>query len=143
MDPKRTHVLWVCRRSLLAPGCLLMVGPKGYLTPEQYQLWLERHIVVERARKQRLKLEKNPIRAAPVEQRRMPQTFSIEEAFWHYPECKCGSCDCELARRCKMFRATLKPRHTSKSLGTRLPELAHPVQARLLAVVEAFLSTQG
>ncbi|QOC56144.1 hypothetical protein SEA_ZHENGYI_52 [Microbacterium phage Zhengyi] len=54
-----------------------MSGPKDLLTPEQYKHWYARHKQVEKERQWRIRLEKNPIRALPIEERgELPDTSS-------------------------------------------------------------------
>lgn len=122
-----------------------MSGPKDLLTPEQYERWLARHRVVEQQRVWRIELENNPIKAVPDEDRgELPQTFSIEEAFWHKLSCECGSCDSKLSRVIKQVRLDMRPIPPAvKSVVSLHPELPSQALPLLQDAVEAFLSSQG
>lgn len=51
-----------------------MVGPKERFGGK-YDQWYARHKIVEKARQDRIKLEKNPINALPVQERgKLPST---------------------------------------------------------------------
>lgn len=121
-----------------------MAGPKDLLTPEQYERWLTQHRMTEKARVHRLKLEDNPIKALPEEERgELPQTFSISEAYWHPLLCECGSCNSTLSKVIKDTRLNTRPMPSAvRSVMNPLPELSGQALRHLLDVIEAFLSSQ-
>ena len=121
-----------------------MAGPKDLLTPEQYDRWYKRHRIVEQARQDRIKLEENPIKALPEEERgELPQTWSIAEAFWHKLGCECGSCSCKLSQQIKQVRMGMRPIPPAvKSVVSHLPSLPDRAQPLLRDAVSAFLSSQ-
>ena len=121
-----------------------MTGKKQELTPEQYQRWLSRHRVSEKARIDRLKLEANPIKAIPEEERVLPETYSLEEAFWHPVACGCGSCQGPVPKAIKQYRLSLRPIPPAvKSVTSDLPELPDQIRNHLQVVSEQVLSTIG
>jgi len=119
-------------------------GPKDVLTPEQYKRWLERHRVVEKARKWGIINENNPIMALPDGERgELPETFSVEEMFWHPLACECGSCLGPTAKAIKLIRMNMSPIPPAvKSVVSPLPELPRPVLHHLQVVVAEVLSKQ-
>ena len=118
-----------------------MTGPKEVLGPEQYKRWLERHRVVEKARKWKIINEENPINALDESERgELPETYSLVEAFWHPVACECGSCLGIPAYAVKQFRLSLRPIPPAvKSVVSPLPELPRPVLLRLPVVAEEAL----
>ena len=117
-----------------------MAGIRELRGEEKYQLWLKRHVPVERQRKWRIINEANPIKALDESQRGpLPQTFSLAEMYWHPLACECGSCLGLPARVVKQVRMDTRPIPPAvKSVVSRLPELPDPVALHLRdAVVEA------
>lgn len=95
----------------------------------------ERWRIVEQKRRWELMMLQNPIVLLEVEDRVMPETTSLTEAFWHPLSCTCGSCEGPFAKRAKEIRLSTKPVPPAvRSLVTRLPQLPHQAQLRLLAV---------
>lgn len=100
---------------------------------ERYERWK----LVEQQRRWALGLIQNPIIVLEEEDRVMPETSSLVEAFWHPVGCSCGSCEGPFAKQAKEIRLTQRPPIPSvTSLVSRLPPLPHQIELRLL-VVEA------
>lgn len=106
-------------------------------TEEQIERWKE----VSRARKQRERWDeqnkKHPIIVLEEEDRKMPETFSFEEMFWHSTTCECGSCLSPVAKSIKRYRLTTYPTSKAvKSAALPLPELPDQERRLLLAFAE-------
>lgn len=122
-----------------------MAGPKDIMSPEQYERWYARHRQVERQRQWAAKLQANPIEAIPEAERGdLPQTFSLQEAFYHKLSCDCGSCASKLSEEIKKVRLAMRPTPPAvRSRVSPLPELPSQVLPLLQDVVERVLSTEG
>ena len=122
-----------------------MAGIRELRGEEKYQLWLKRHVPVERQRKWRLINEANPIRALDEHERGpLPQTFSLAEMYWHPLACECGSCAGVVAQAVKQFRMSQRPIPPAvKSVVSRLPELPDQIVPHLRDVAEEALSKLG
>ena len=113
-----------------------MVGMKEKLGPK-YDAWYERHRVVENLRVWKLQMEENPMHSIPLYERVMPETYRLDEAFYHPNDCRCGSCDGDMGRMCKILHATqFKKVPWVRGALSQLPEVPHQIQL-LLQDVEA------
>lgn len=115
-----------------------MVGPKERLSEEAYEKWYARHKVVEKYRQWVKKLEANPINALPLEERGTPSdTFSLEEMYWHWLGCTCGSCLTPYSKAVKQIRMEQSPIPPAiKSVVNPLPSLPDPFVRHLRDVLE-------
>ena len=101
---------------------------------KRYPRWKQ----VEQQRRWDLMYMMNPIVVLEPEDRVMPETTSLVEAFWHPVGCTCGPCEGPFAKQAKEIRLTTKPVLPAvRSLVSRLPPLPHPIELRLLAVEAA------
>ena len=99
---------------------------------------------VETQRVWRLANEANPIKAIPMHERVMPQTYSLEEAYWHKIDCDCGSCQGQVAKAIKQERLRERPVPPAvKGLESRLPQLPDQTLRRLRAVEAEVRSMEG
>ena len=58
-----------------------------------YERWYARHRIVENDRVNRLKAMENPVIVLDDDARGpLPETYSLEEMYWHQSDCQCGSC---------------------------------------------------
>lgn len=108
-------------------------------TDPSYARWR----LVENQRKWRIALEKNPIVVLELEDRVMPQTTSLLEAFWHKLDCDCPQCEGPYARQAKTIRMYTRPLPPAvKLVSSPLPEL--PRQSwLLLQAVSATAQSHG
>lgn len=118
-----------------------MTGMKEKLGPEKYEIWYARHRIVENQRVWRLEMEANPMNTIPEFERVMPETYSLEDAFYHYRSCKCGSCVGPLGVMAKALHTHYFPSEKwlrgASNPPTVLPRLIREI---LLAVEEEVLS---
>lgn len=106
-----------------------------------YERWYARHRIVETARVQRQRAMKDPLIVLEDNDRgELPETYSLEEMYWHPAECQCGSCVSPMKSAIKMVHADTKPRPRTIRALNPVPPLPHQLLHRLQAVAEEVLS---
>lgn len=105
---------------------------------DKYPQWYARHRLVENQRVWRLVMEDNPMKTVPDFERELPtDTYDLDQAFYHYPSCKCGSCVGEIGVLAKAMHKEYFPDEPwFRGALTTLPELPHQILL-LLQDVEA------
>lgn len=119
-----------------------MAGMKEKLG-DKYPAWYARHRIVEQQRIWKLVMEENPMKLIPDYQREMPSTYELDEAFYHYPGCPCGSCIGAIGKLAKVLHVErFKDLPFIRGAASPIPELPDQIQLLLQAVEEAALSLQ-
>ena len=105
---------------------------------DKYDVWYKRHRVVENQRVWRLEMEANPMNKVPDYEREMPpETYSLEQAFFHPINCECGSCIDTLGRLIKIVHLDhYKKMPWVRSASSQIPQLPHQILLHLQAVEE-------
>ena len=113
-----------------------MTGMKEKLG-DKYPQWYARHRLVENQRVWRLAMEANPMNTIPEFERELPETYSLEDAFFHHEGCHCGSCVGTIGQLAKaLHKMAFKDLPWVRGVASPLPELPHPLP-QLLRDVEA------
>lgn len=117
-----------------------MVGMKEKLG-DDYDRWYKRHRLVENQRVWKKTMEENPMNLIPDYERTLPQTYSLEEAFYHRLGCTCGSCCGPLGRLAKILHVDHFPEEPwVRSAWSPIPTLPDPIWPHLRAAEEVVLS---
>ena len=120
-----------------------MTGMKERLG-DKYPQWYARHRIVENQRVWRLEAERNPPGYIPEFERVLPETYSLEDAFYHAKGCPCGSCVGTLGILIKELHARRYPGvRWFRGAASPLPGLPDPILQLLRVVEEGVLSRPG
>jgi len=120
-----------------------MTGMKEKLG-DKYPQWYARHRIVENQRVWRLRMEENPMNTIPEFKRKLPKTWDLAAAFYHFPSCYCGSCVGEIGVLSKALHEHYFPDEPwIRGASSQLPELPHQILQLLQDVEAKVLSPQG
>ena len=120
-----------------------MVGMKEKLG-DDYDRWYKRHRLVENQRVWRNTMKEVAVPFLPDYERVLPETYSLEEAFYHPSWCKCGSC-------CGPLGAIMKKLHVdhykeepwARGASSPSPELPDRLRPLLQAAAAIVLSPEA
>ena len=117
-----------------------MTGMKEKLG-DKYPQWYARHRLVENQRVWRKIAEDNPMNTIPEFERVLPETYSLIDAFYHSPGCRCGSCVGTLGALLKpLHKRYFKSEPWVRVASSPRREPPHRVQQLLLSVEAEVLS---